>query len=90
MGILLGAAPIPTVKYTSAKIVLVGESNVGKSCLAMRLAEDRYPKESEQGTTHGMRLWPMQPEQLSPRAAAQKASAVTWCCGTWAGRTNIV
>jgi len=45
--------------YVSAKIVLVGESNVGKSCLALRLAQDRY---EEQGTTHGMRLWTMPPE----------------------------
>jgi WD40 repeat protein len=49
--------------YVSAKIVLVGESNIGKSCLALRLAQDRY---EEQGTTHGMHLWTMPPEQLSP------------------------
>src|SRR6185436_17535894 len=48
--------------YTSAKIVLVGESNVGKSCLALRLAEDRY---EEQATTHGMRFWVLSPDQLS-------------------------
>jgi len=40
-----------TVHYASAKIVLVGESNVGKSCLAMRLAERRYPEDHEHGTT---------------------------------------
>ena len=51
--------------YTSAKVVLVGESNVGKSCLALRLAEDRY---EEQGTTHGMKFWLLDPEQLSPNA----------------------
>jgi Ras of Complex, Roc, domain of DAPkinase/WD domain, G-beta repeat len=49
-------------RYVSAKIVLVGESNVGKSCLALRLAQNRY---EEQGTMHGMRLWSMSPEQLS-------------------------
>lgn len=73
-----------TVKYTSAKIVLVGESNVGKSCLAMRLAEDRYPNEEEEGTTHGMRFWPMVPEQLSPRAAAPEGElrdVVLWDMG---------
>ncbi len=52
-----------TSSYTSAKIVLVGESNVGKSCLALRLAEDRY---EEQPTTHGMRFWVLTPDQLSP------------------------
>lgn len=51
--------------YTSAKVVLVGESNVGKSCLALRLAEDRY---EEQATTHGMRFWVLSPEQLSSMA----------------------
>jgi WD40 repeat protein len=60
------------VYYTSAKIVLVGESNVGKSCLAMRLADDRYPKENEQGTTHGMRFWPMSPEKISIQAITAK------------------
>ncbi len=60
------------ISYTSAKIVLVGESNVGKSCLAMRLAEGRYPNEQEQGTTHGMRFWPMRPEQLNPKITVPK------------------
>ena len=54
---LLGEKPSDFVRYTSAKIVLVGESNVGKSCLAMKLAEGRYPTDSEQGTTHGIRFW---------------------------------
>jgi len=53
----------PAVRLVSAKIVLVGESNAGKSCLALRLAEERY---AEQGTTHGMRLWTMSPSQLDP------------------------
>lgn len=70
-----------TVYYTSAKIVLVGESNVGKSCLALRLAENRY---EEQGTTHGMRLWTMLPEQLSPESVApegEKRDVVLWDMG---------
>ena len=67
--------------YVSAKIVLVGESNVGKSCLALRLAQDRY---EEQGTTHGMRLWTMSPEQLSPAMATphrEKREVVIWDLG---------
>ncbi|NET60665.1 MAG: hypothetical protein F6K47_32350 [Symploca sp. SIO2E6] len=70
-----------TIYYTSAKIVLVGESNVGKTCLALRLAGDRY---EEQGTTHGMRLWTMLPEQLSPTAVApegEKRDVVLWDMG---------
>lgn len=62
---LLDGARQRTSFYTSAKVVLVGESNVGKSCLALRLAEDRY---AEQGTTHGMKFWLLDPEQLSPAA----------------------
>jgi small GTP-binding protein len=53
------------VHSTSAKIVFVGESNVGKSCLALRLAEERY---EEQGSTLGMKLWTLCPEQLDPHA----------------------
>jgi small GTP-binding protein len=78
--------PTPTstlspTSYVSAKIVLVGESNVGKSCLALRLAQDRY---EEQGTTHGMRLWTIPPEQLSPAMAAppgEKREVVIWDLG---------
>jgi small GTP-binding protein len=62
---LLNGSAQRTSFYTSAKIVLVGESNVGKSCLALRLAEDRY---QELGTTHGMKFWMLDPEQLSPAA----------------------
>jgi GTPase SAR1 family protein/predicted phosphodiesterase len=72
--------PSPT-SYISAKIVLVGESNVGKSCLALRLAQDRY---EEQGTTHGMRLWTMPPEHLNPAMAAplgEKREVVIWDLG---------
>lgn len=70
-----------TLQYTTAKIVLVGESNVGKSCLGLRLAEDRY---EEQGTTHGMRFWAIKPEQLSFDAAApegEKRDVVLWDMG---------
>lgn len=70
--------------YTSAKVVLVGESNVGKSCLAMRLAEDRYPQDHEQCTTHGMRFWPIEAEQLHPSAKppqGQRRDVVLWDFG---------
>jgi len=73
-----------SVRYTSAKIVLVGESNVGKSCLAMRLAEDRYPEDHEHGTTHGMRFWPMEAEELHPSAKpseGQRRDVVLWDFG---------
>jgi tricorn protease-like protein len=68
-------------RYISAKIVLVGESEVGKSCLALRLTQNCY---EELGTTHGMRLWPMPPERLSPAMAApsgEKREVVIWDLG---------
>jgi len=79
---LLRAAPIvASVRYTSAKIVLVGESNVGKSCLALRLAQDRF---EAQETTHGMRLWLLAPEQLDVEEAAppgEKRDIILWDMG---------
>ena len=82
---LLGLEPLSEiVRYTSAKIVLVGETNVGKSCLAMRLAEDRYPRDREHGTTHGMRFWGMEAEDLHPSAKppeGQRRDAVLWDFG---------
>ena len=65
----------------SAKIVLVGESNVGKSCLALRLAQDRY---EEQGTTHGMRLWKLDPARLGASTVTpngEKREVVLWDLG---------
>ena len=82
--VLLNSVSQDIVRYTSAKIVLVGESNVGKSCLAMRLAEDRYPNDDEQGTTHGMRFWPMEAENLHAAAkppGGQRRDVVLWDFG---------
>ena len=45
------------VRYTNAKIALLGESGVGKTGLALRLAKNEwYPTES----THGMNIWPIE------------------------------
>jgi small GTP-binding protein len=72
---------IATIHFASAKIVLVGESNVGKSCLALRLTKDDY---QEQGTTHGMRIWSMSPEELVPELptyAEQNREVILWDMG---------
>ncbi len=45
-----------SARYTNAKVVLVGESGVGKTGLALRLAEDRWEATE---STHGMRVWPL-------------------------------
>lgn len=85
LDILLGCQQsTKSISYTSAKVVLVGESNVGKSCLAMRLAEDRYPQDCELGTTHGMKFWLLQPEQLSLIAAplrSERRDVILWDMG---------
>jgi len=44
----------PGQRYSNAKVVLVGESGVGKSGLALRLIEDKFIKTY---STHGMRVW---------------------------------
>jgi small GTP-binding protein len=67
---LLGAqAPSATVHEVSAKVVLVGEGRVGKSCLALRMVKDQY---EELDSTHGMRFWSMPTESLAPDATADR------------------
>jgi small GTP-binding protein len=75
---------VNTVHHLSAKIAIIGDSNIGKSCLSMRLAEDRYPDDDEQGTTHGMRFWPMDASDLhrSTRSLlAERREVVLWDFG---------
>lgn len=75
------SARASSLHYASAKVVLVGESNVGKSCLAMRLSEDRYV---EQGTTHGMRFWELDALQLDRNLAIPEGEArdvIIWDLG---------
>ncbi len=54
--------PVPVDKsafYTNAKVVLVGETSTGKTCLARALMEKPFePQES----THGMKIWTYQSE----------------------------
>ena len=61
------ASPAALIRQISAKLVLMGESNSGKSSLALRLIHDRY---EEQGSTHGTRLWSVAPERVSEDMAA--------------------
>ena len=73
-------AEAQTTTYVSAKIVLAGESNVGKSCLAIRLAEGRY---LEQGTTHGLKVWPLEPKMFGSAvgSAKEKRDIILWDMG---------
>ena len=69
-----------TVHTRNAKVVLVGESNVGKSCLARRLVEDTY---AEQPTTHGMQIWRLPAEKVGIDVDANDAGydIVLWDLG---------
>jgi small GTP-binding protein len=78
---LLGdSAPSTTVHEVSAKVVLVGEGRVGKSCLALRMVKDQY---EELDSTHGMRFWPMPTEGATPDAPSNKVrrELILWDLG---------
>jgi len=72
--LLLGQVAAPMVSYTSAKIVLVGDSGVGKTGLGWRLAHDEF---KEHASTHGQQFWVL--DQLSTqRADGAQCEAVLW------------
>jgi WD40 repeat protein/class 3 adenylate cyclase len=48
------------VSYTNAKVVLVGDTGVGKTGLGVRLAEGVW--RPTPGSTHGMNVWPLYSE----------------------------
>ena len=80
---LLRAAPTPKSQlYTSAKVVLVGESNVGKTSLATRLVEQRTP-DASQTTTHGMTIHKVPAGEFHPNAAkpGESRDIVFWDFG---------
>ena len=84
LAVLLRQPVGPTVTYTSAKVVLVGESNVGKSYLAHRIAKGSPPEDGMIRSTHGMTFWPLEPERLSPAAKVpqnQRRDVVLWDMG---------
>ncbi len=84
LAVLLAKKAPLTITYTSAKIVLVGESNVGKSYLAHRIATGEAPTEGTIHTTHGMKFWPVVPERLSTSALppqGQRRDVIFWDMG---------
>jgi small GTP-binding protein len=75
--VLLGQAAAPAVNYTSAKIVLLGDSGVGKTGLGWRLANDEF---KEHASTHGQQFWLL--KQLSgERRDGAQCEAVLWDLG---------
>jgi GTPase SAR1 family protein len=81
---LLGQPHKTAPTYISAKVVLVGESRVGKSYLAHRIATGVPPEDGTIKSTHGMKFWPLEPERLSPLAKAPEGESrdvVLWDMG---------
>lgn len=65
-----------SAKYTNAKVVLVGESGVGKSGLALRLSEGDW---HETGSTHGMSVTKLDlPNELAGPAVPAEREVWLW------------
>jgi small GTP-binding protein len=71
--LLLGQAQ-ESVNYTTAKLVLVGDSGVGKTGLGWRLAHDEF---KEHSSTHGQQFWPIKQLGLK-RKDGTECEAVLW------------
>ncbi|MCH8960595.1 MAG: hypothetical protein IH820_04545, partial [Bacteroidetes bacterium] len=73
--VLLGGEPATeSVRYTTAKIVLVGDSGVGKTGLGWRLAHDEF---KEHSSTHGQQFWVID-ELGTTRTDGTECEAVLW------------
>ena len=73
--VLLGGEFAPeSVRYTTAKIVLVGDSGVGKTGLGWRLAHDAF---KEHSSTHGQQFWVID-ELGTTRTDGTECEAVLW------------
>lgn len=71
--VLLGKAR-ESVNYTTAKLVLVGDSGVGKTGLGWRLAHGEF---KEHASTHGQQFWPVSQLNLK-RKDGTDCEAVLW------------
>jgi small GTP-binding protein len=71
--LLLGQAQ-ESVHYTTAKLVLVGDSGVGKTGLGWRLAHGEF---KEHSSTHGQQFWAI-PQLGLKRADGTECEAVLW------------
>jgi small GTP-binding protein len=65
---------IGSVRYTTAKLVLVGDSGVGKTGLGWRLAHGEF---KEHASTHGQQFWVID-DLCTTRADGTECEAVLW------------
>ncbi|NOT03501.1 MAG: TIR domain-containing protein [Anaerolineales bacterium] len=68
------AQAVKSVRYTTAKLVLVGDSGVGKTGLGWRLAHGEF---KEHASTHGQQFWSI-PELGLKRKDGTDCEAVLW------------
>lgn len=73
---LLGEEPVTqSIHYTNAKVVLLGESSTGKTCLARALMGLPFqPQES----THGMKVWTFGSEVVEQEGAKVTRETMLW------------
>ncbi|MCP4589161.1 MAG: GTP-binding protein, partial [bacterium] len=72
--LLLAQTPTDSIHYTTAKLVLVGDSGVGKTGLGWRLAHGEF---KEHSSTHGQQFWVID-ELGKTRADGTECQAVLW------------
>ncbi len=72
--VLLDQTTTSSVTYTSAKVVLVGDSGVGKTGLGWRLAHGEF---KEHSSTHGQQFWLLK-QLCKQRRDGTQCEAVLW------------
>lgn len=72
---LLAASTPPPTHYTNAKVVLIGNSGSGKSCIAHSLLGEPFvPQES----THGMHVWTLHGETIEQGEHRIERETLLW------------
>jgi small GTP-binding protein len=74
LAVLLEQPSAPTVTHTSAKVVPVGDSGVGKTGLGWRLAHGEF---KEHASTHGQQFWLLN-QLCEQRRDGAQCEAVLW------------
>lgn len=74
LAVLCNQLTVPKVTYTSAKVVLVGDSGVGKTGLGWRLAHGKF---KEHSSTHGQQFWLLN-QLCKKRRDGTQCEAVLW------------